>query len=671
MLEPEDILISIGTHPFIKTIEKYITITKLKKITTKFLFELLQNPNLIEFSIQIKQLIKMNNQTPIYKSGLENFKRISNNIELPDDISSRLYWKLGNEIFNELLKNNPVEQILINRFQELEYQVAHDKLKQKLSAILEKIDDEINEYTTLEIPEEDIHKLNKNVQYFEINFEILSNPKMYLKLGNLKALEKKYEEALFYYNVSLILNNQEALSRANKGFLYSLLDESLSRANKGFVYSKLDEPVLALEYYQKALHINEKIAGTWSNMGNTYKELLKYNEAEACYDRAISLEKTNYIAWFNKGTLLHKLFRFEEAIDCFKRATFIKPNYVKAWLNKGDSLCCLKKFNQAMKCYDYILQKLDEYYISALYNKSSLLNSIGKCDEGIFYFERARVIENNIRCILCRKYIFDNKIKECECGELYHINCYNSLVSCTKCGKEFRKANMKNIKPNYLKKLKKTIRFSNCPICNEEISSDSVGFFCKGKNVHSQGTTYCINCINGRKRCPQCRKIITPIRRMVDMSSVICMKCFKAISFNEPFVNCVCGFSYHHSHFTGYKTNDFISSECDNCGYRLNNERIRYNLKNVEKKPLLFPLHTNESEYIDSPQHGILIQIRKKKWCMICDRDISIIEEVLYCRCRSCFHYKCAINLNICPVCDFNFNDYVNDRDQKVGEYFL
>lgn len=53
------------------------------------------------------------------------------------------------------------------------------------------------------------------------------------------------------------------------------------------------------EYYLKATVIDPTLALPWNNLGNTYRELLRYDEAEDAYEKSISLEPTAATSYLN------------------------------------------------------------------------------------------------------------------------------------------------------------------------------------------------------------------------------------------------------------------------------------------------------------------------------------------------------------------------------------
>lgn len=73
--------------------------------------------------------------------------------------------------------------------------------------------------------------------------------------------------------------------------------EAAMRAGVG--YFNLSNLIKAEEYYLKAIAIDPTSTLPWNNLGNTYRELLRYEEAEAAYKKSIELDPTSATSYLN------------------------------------------------------------------------------------------------------------------------------------------------------------------------------------------------------------------------------------------------------------------------------------------------------------------------------------------------------------------------------------
>ena len=82
---------------------------------------------------------------------------------------------------------------------------------------------------------------------------------------------------------------------------------------------------LAVQYFDKALLINNTNAAVFNNKGNTLKELKRFDEALASYDQALRIKPDYAEAFNNKGIILRELIRFDEALASYDQALPMKP----------------------------------------------------------------------------------------------------------------------------------------------------------------------------------------------------------------------------------------------------------------------------------------------------------------------------------------------------------
>jgi len=115
-----------------------------------------------------------------------------------------------------------------------------------------------------------------------------------------------------------------------------LLLKELLLMGKEHYYKKEYEK--ALEWIDKALEIDPKLALACNNKGLALDSLGKSNEAIEYYDKALEIDPKLALAWNNKGLALNKLENYQEAIEYYDKALEINPKLALAWNNKGYAL---------------------------------------------------------------------------------------------------------------------------------------------------------------------------------------------------------------------------------------------------------------------------------------------------------------------------------------------
>ena len=81
----------------------------------------------------------------------------------------------------------------------------------------------------------------------------------------------------------------------------------------------------AIEYFQKAIELDQKYAIPWNNMGRVYDTLGDYNKAIECHSKAIELDPKDEAPWNNMGYAYVQLGDYQKAVECFRKAVELKP----------------------------------------------------------------------------------------------------------------------------------------------------------------------------------------------------------------------------------------------------------------------------------------------------------------------------------------------------------
>jgi CHAT domain-containing protein/Flp pilus assembly protein TadD len=158
--------------------------------------------------------------------------------------------------------------------------------------------------------------------------------------------------------------------------------------NKGLEAFQSGRYQESLEYFNRAINIEQHNHATWYNKGICLGSLGRDEEAIAAFDRAINIEQHNHATWYNKGFCLGNLGRDEEAIVAYDRVINIKPDYDATWYNKGVSLVHLGRYEESITAFDHAINiKSDDDM--AWYNKALSLSNLKRDEEAIAAYDRA------------------------------------------------------------------------------------------------------------------------------------------------------------------------------------------------------------------------------------------------------------------------------------------
>lgn len=173
----------------------------------------------------------------------------------------------------------------------------------------------------------------------------------------LKVKGQKYIILLFFYFLSFYASfaqNSEAVELAQK-------------AREAYDKGKLSE---AIDFYSKAIHIDESNADNYAKRGLIQYELSDYENAILDYTQAMNLGLKTDSLFYKRGVAYYHQGETEDAIEDFDQALSLNPEFVEVLTAKGsanDDL--LGNGNKiSMQGYDKAIQINPNYYL-AYYNR--------------------------------------------------------------------------------------------------------------------------------------------------------------------------------------------------------------------------------------------------------------------------------------------------------------
>lgn len=140
--------------------------------------------------------------------------------------------------------------------------------------------------------------------------------------------------------------------------------------NVGHALEAEGDFVTALEYFHKAVEVQEDDVGAHINVGRTYNHLKMFKEAEEAYLRAKSLlpkakpgesyqariAPNHLNVFLNLANLISKNHtRLEEADMLYRQAISMRADYTQAYINRGDILIKLNRTKEAQEVYERAL----------------------------------------------------------------------------------------------------------------------------------------------------------------------------------------------------------------------------------------------------------------------------------------------------------------------------
>ncbi|MEL6423074.1 MAG: sulfotransferase [Pseudomonadota bacterium] len=147
----------------------------------------------------------------------------------------------------------------------------------------------------------------------------------------------------------------------------------------GVIALKAGRPAFAVDAIRKALARNPRIAMAHNNLGEAYRALEEYSDAEAAYRAAIELEPRETGFQNNLGTVLTAQDRTDEAIAVFEAGLARTPNHPMLLTNYGNALLEKGRAAHAVAAHEQAL-RVEPGYLEAKANLGLALLEQGDLD---------------------------------------------------------------------------------------------------------------------------------------------------------------------------------------------------------------------------------------------------------------------------------------------------
>jgi hypothetical protein len=137
--------------------------------------------------------------------------------------------------------------------------------------------------------------------------------------------------------------------------------------NLGITYGELGRHQDAVESYKQAIRIKPDYADAHYNLGVAYGKLGRYQDEIEAYRQAIRIKPDYADAHYNLGVAYGKLGRHQDAVEAYKQTIRIKPDDAGAHYNLGGTYFMTGDKGLALEEYK-ILKTLDAELANKLFN---------------------------------------------------------------------------------------------------------------------------------------------------------------------------------------------------------------------------------------------------------------------------------------------------------------
>lgn len=152
--------------------------------------------------------------------------------------------------------------------------------------------------------------LNKGIEVLQKALTILDfDPDVWNYLGIAYWRKGEYQQALEYYNKALHLDNSDAIIFNNLGTLhFSIFDESKKEKNLA----------QSIEYFKKAIELDPNLASAYNGLGGSYKLIGMIDSAIVLWEKALKLNPNYDFPLYNLGIAYLEKGNKTRAIKYFK-----------------------------------------------------------------------------------------------------------------------------------------------------------------------------------------------------------------------------------------------------------------------------------------------------------------------------------------------------------------
>jgi|GEM_PF-980920 len=274
------------------------------------------------------------------------------------------------------------------------------------------------------------------------------SPEELVKLGNIYAEQRKWEQAINCYQKAIAINPKIAAAYSNLAKVLTQIGQSEKAAEYwylalslepnwagaqeylklGFSLEKQGKIEQAENCYRRAIQLDSSLVQAYLRFGELLSKQGKENAAISCwyqgvsknpqspelnftiglaltaqqkweeareyYQKTIELQPENWQAYHNLGNALQEEQKWEEAARTYKKVIEINPEFSWAYNNLGDTLREMKLWEEAATAYQETTRK-NPQFAWAHYNLGDMLVEIGAIEKAIAAYKQALKVQPN------------------------------------------------------------------------------------------------------------------------------------------------------------------------------------------------------------------------------------------------------------------------------------
>ncbi|MEH6626479.1 MAG: tetratricopeptide repeat protein [Motiliproteus sp.] len=161
----------------------------------------------------------------------------------------------------------------------------------------------------------------------------------------------------------------------------------------GLIAYQRQQYPLAITTIKKAITLNDKVGGYYTNLGNAYKKNGQQAEAIEVYRRAVRIDPNLAAAHFNLGSLLLSTNQEKSALQCLQQAVKLAPGNATFWQGLGNALYQAEDIDKAFECFEKALS-LNPNSVETLLSLGNILQRFGQVREALIHMRKAEALSS-------------------------------------------------------------------------------------------------------------------------------------------------------------------------------------------------------------------------------------------------------------------------------------
>jgi protein O-mannosyl-transferase len=206
--------------------------------------------------------------------------------------------------------------------------------------------------------------------------------KAYANRAMLLRKEKNYDLAIDYFNKAIHLDTHD----------YELF------SNRGNVYFDVKKPELAISDYRKALSMKPDFPEALDNIGAQFAILGHYDSAVIYTTRAIRIKPDFKPAYSNRALTYMKLNRYEDAIRDWKKFLEFEPNAADVYNTIGSCYQAMGRYRESLEPINKAISMSPDpsFYLSRSYSYNGLKDLDAAKKDALFAKQHGAEIPNDL-----------------------------------------------------------------------------------------------------------------------------------------------------------------------------------------------------------------------------------------------------------------------------------